>query len=288
MEALTRGIEMADGMRLEDAMNRAEELIMNAEKMRIPLRLMGSCSVYVHCPEYRNTLLHVRTDISQQPITDLDFVSYSRYQEGLEKILTESGCVNSIRTSKTGVQDGVPSQLGRGGFTQVTLGREFSRLIYIDQKTSTTIDVFLDKLAMCHTIDFKNRLEIDHPTIPLADILLEKMQIVEIAEKDVKDTIVLLLEHDIGDSDRETINDEYISRLLSRDWGFYYTVTTNLRNVRDKFLPLYEEHISNELAAIVRNRISGLLESIERVPKDLSWRMRAKIGTKRRWYQEVG
>ena len=269
------------GMKFEDAIKRAEEIIAAAEKRGIPMRLMGSCSVYVHCPNYRKAFLHIRTDISERPITDLDFMSYNKYHQQLEKLLTNCGC----ETRMGGVHR---SHLEREGFTYVTLGREFSRLIYSDKKTGTIIDVFLDRLAMCHTIDFKNRLEIDYPTISLADILLEKMQIVEIAEKDIKDTIVLLLEHDVGDRDEETINYKYISKLLSKDWGFYYTVTTNLKNIRDKFLPLYKEHLSDEFRATVKNRIDRLLERIERNHKSLGWKIRAKIGTKKRWYHEVG
>jgi hypothetical protein len=44
--------------------------------------------------------------------------------------------------------------------------------------------------------------------------------------------IVLLLEHGIGTDreciDGECIDAEYIATNLQNDWGFYYTVTTNL------------------------------------------------------------
>jgi hypothetical protein len=274
---------MLGGMKFEEAIKKAKELIEAAKTRGIPLRLMGSCSVYVHCPKYRKMFLGMRIDKTETPITDLDFVSYSKHQEQLEKLLTEMGCIPKSSLA-------YPTHSGTGGFTAVTLGREFSRVIYIIKETNTTIDVFMDKLAMCHTIDFRNRLEIDYPTIPLADILLEKMQIVEIAEKDIKDTIALFLEHDVGDSDEETINAEYISKLLAEDWGFYYTVTTNLKSIRNIFLPLYKEQsiLSGEFTETIRNRIEKLLDRIEREPKTLKWKLRSIIGKRKKWYQDVG
>jgi hypothetical protein len=150
------------------------------------------------------------------------------------------------------------------------------------------IDVFFDQLNMCHKIDFRNRLEIDFPTMPLAELMLEKMQIVEFTEKDAKDSIMLLREHNVGDKDSETINQGYIARLLSKDWGFYYTVTTNLKKMRDSFVDEFgKDHLSTEDGEDVKKKIDLLLARIEEEPKEMRWKMRARIGTKKLWYQEV-
>jgi hypothetical protein len=138
---------------------------------------------------------------------------------------------------------------------------------------------------MCHDIDFKGRLELDHPTIPLAEMLLEKLQIVQINEKDVKDVIILLREHEIGDKDEETINAKYIAKLLADDWGFYYTVTTNLNKIKN-LLDDYNELVEND-KKLVESRIDNLLNIVEQKPKSLGWKMRAKIGTKKQWYRVV-
>ena len=96
------------------------------------------------------------------------------------------------------------------------------------------IEVFFDKLEMNHTISFNKRLEADSPTLPLSELLLQKTQIVKINEKDIKDIIVLLRAHDVGKRDNETINLEALAQAgLISDWGFYYTVTTNLQKVKD-------------------------------------------------------
>jgi len=147
------------------------------------------------------------------------------------------------------------------------------------------VDVFFDKLEMCHTIDFKDQLEVDYPTISLANLLLEKMQIVQLNEKDVIDTVVLLREHDVGEGDVETVNVKYISRLFSKDWGFYYTVTTNLKRIKDEFLPSY--NLPDEDKTTVKDKIDILLERVQEEPKSLGWKMRAKVGAKKKWYRDV-
>jgi hypothetical protein len=149
------------------------------------------------------------------------------------------------------------------------------------------VDVFFDKLDMCHMIDFRkdNRLEMDPFSLAPADLLLEKMQIVKLDEKDVKDTIVLLMEHQLGTDDHDKINVLYINKILSNDWGFYYTVKNNLNKII-RILPKYnflEEKDKN----LVKEKIAKLLTEIEATPKSLSWRLRAIIGPAKKWYKEV-
>jgi hypothetical protein len=138
---------------------------------------------------------------------------------------------------------------------------------------------------MCHTIDYTQRLEIDNPTVPLAELLLQKMQIVQISEKDVIDTIVLLREHEIGDGDTEMVNAAYIAKLLSNDWGFYYTVTTNLQKV--KSLVVDFRVLDNQDKQVVTEKIGRTVSLIEAEPKNRSWNARAKVGTKKKWYKDV-
>lgn len=139
---------------------------------------------------------------------------------------------------------------------------------------------------MCHTIDFRKRLTIDYPTISLADWALEKLQIVKINEKDIKDLMILFLEHDVGDGDKETVNADYISKILSKDWGFYYTVTTNLTKVK-AFLPEYSI-LTKENVKEIETQINKLIDAIEKKSKSMGWKLRAKVETKKRWYVEIG
>lgn len=137
---------------------------------------------------------------------------------------------------------------------------------------------------MCHTIVFKDRLTIDPWTLSLADLLLEKMQIVKINMKDLKDTAVLLLEHETGQDDR-TIDMGYIATIMGNDWGFYHTFTTNLKKVRD-VLPQFNSLDEGE-RNLTNHRIQKILEQLEKSKKSLKWKARAKIGTRMKWYRDV-
>jgi len=137
---------------------------------------------------------------------------------------------------------------------------------------------------MSHTIDFRGRLEVDYPTISLADILLEKMQIHRINEKDVKDSIVLIRAHGLGDTDKESINEAYIAKLLSGDWGFHHTVTNNLNKTK---LLLQDYNIPPPDQEDVVSKIDRLLTRIENEPKSSKFKMRARIGEKKKWYNDV-
>jgi hypothetical protein len=122
-------------------------------------------------------------------------------------------------------------------------------------------------------------------TLPLAELLLEKMQIVQINEKDLIDTVMLLREHPVGDRDEETINAALIAKILGNDWGFWRTVTGNLKILEDR-LDQYQA-LSAEDRQVVRTRIQQLQEMIEAAPKSLKWKARARIGEKMKWYKSV-
>jgi hypothetical protein len=130
-------------------------------------------------------------------------------------------------------------------------------------------------------------LALDSPTICTTDLLLEKMQIVEINLKDFKDTIVLMLEHPLSHEQAgpKSIDVDYIIGMMRQDWGFYYTFTTNLKRVPD-YLGEFSS-IRDDQRSLIKRRIDQLLGSIEAAPKTLTWKMRSKIGTRSRWYQEV-
>ena len=97
--------------------------------------------------------------------------------------------------------------------------------------------------------------------------------------------MMLLLEHEIGDSDKEVVNGAYISGIMAKDWGFYYTSTTNLNEVKS--------HLGNYAALspsdrdVISGRIDQLLDMVEKEPKSLGWKLRAKVGTKKQWYNDV-
>ncbi|MBS7658529.1 MAG: hypothetical protein QXL69_05085 [Candidatus Bathyarchaeia archaeon] len=231
------------------------------ESKGIPLRLMGALAIYVHCSNEAKALHEA---LSRQ-FTDIDFMT-TVDREKVKKFFLEIGYKPRERFMAIMAE---------------------TRHIYEKPELGIHVDVFFNELDMCHKIDFRKRLLIDYPTISLADLLLEKLQIVEINEKDVKDVIVLLNDHKIGDEDnKETINAEYIADLLSKDWGFYYTVTTNLNKIKD-LINSYSQVLTQDKIADVKTKIDTILDKIEKKPKTMSWKMRAKVGTKVKWYKEV-
>jgi hypothetical protein len=147
------------------------------------------------------------------------------------------------------------------------------------------IDVFFDKLDYCHEVSFAGRLELDTYSVPLADVLLQKLQIVEINDKDLKDIEFLLVASEIGEDDQEKINARHIARRLAGDWGFWYTATQlNLPKVRShcETLPV----LSHDLRARIGQQVDVLLGFIESEPKTKGWHKRAKKGATKIWYKE--
>jgi len=169
----------------------------------------------------------------------------------------------------------------------IYVASEGARHAYLHRETGLNVDVFADELYFCHRVPFKDRLALDSPTICTTDLLLEKMQIVEINLKDFKDTIVLMLEHSLSHHETgvKSVDFDYITDMMRQDWGFYYTFTNNLKRVSDYFgeFPSLREDQRN----LIKERINTLLQAIEQTPKTLGWKMRAKLGTRARWYQEV-
>ena len=244
---------------LPDFGQEALRVVNEGEKTEILLRLLGATAIMVHCPKYGYLFKSFG-----RSLTDLDFATYSKFRGKLEKFFVNLGYRSDRRTS-------------------YYFGQERHR--YFDDVNARVVDIFFDKLNFCHPVLFNGRLELDSPTITLTDILLEKMQIVKINEKDIRDTIIMLREHPVRDNEEESVNASYVSKVLANDWGFYYTATTNLNNVKN-FLDKYEA-LTQEDRQDISSKIGTLLKRIEDEPKSMKWRARAKIGTRRKWYTEV-
>jgi hypothetical protein len=115
--------------------------------------------------------------------------------------------------------------------------------------------------------------------------LLQKIQICKINEKDIKDVMILLREHQIGETDKESVNVGYISKLLSRDWGFWFSAVTNLKKTRE-FLADYKA-LKDTDQKDIETKIAEILKALEDEPKSVQWKLRSKIGTSKKWYTEV-
>lgn len=241
------------------AIEEATSLAQKARDSGVTIRLIGACAFRIHCPQSKE--LYQAID---RPITDVDFISYQQQNGKVKQYFASQGYLSDSR---------VMALFGH------------NRHQYAHPTSDLKVDVFFDRLEMNHIIDFKNRLEIDFPTISLADLLLEKMQIVQINEKDIKDTIILLREHPIGKSEKETINADYIANSLAEDWGFWYTVTENLQKVQNYVNEM--NSLSTTDKSTVTTRLTELKNHLDNQPKSMKWKMRARIGPKKKWYTDV-
>lgn len=247
-------------MPLANFLDEADRILQVASEKGIVLRLIGALGIKKHLTKYGS----IHESLGRE-LSDIDFVSLSKNKSKTEKLFAYLGY---MKQRSLGLTAGIAR-----------------REIFIDDTNKRFVDIFYDKLVMNHTIDFSNRLEVDYPTVPLAELFLSKMQIVKITDKDLKDTAILLLEHEIGEKDSETINTKVITKTLSRDWGFYYTVTTNLEKLKT-FIPIYKPLTEGDKTEIM-NKADRLTELIENEPKSFKWKMRSKIGTKQTWYTPV-
>lgn len=237
----------------------ALSIVQSATRMGIQLRLLGATAIYYQCP--RSTFL---TDVMTRKLTDLDFVTLSKYMAKIPDLFSSLHFVANERVNAL-----------YGAHRQV----------YMEPTTSLHVDIFFDKLSFNHVIDFRGRLELDPVTISLADLLLEKLQIVRMSEKDAKDVIVLVHEHDFGHEERGSIDGGYIVDLLSNDWGFYCTFTTNLKKVME-FASNYPSLIEED-KRVVQGRLEALLQKLQSSHKSMKWTMRSRLGTKAKWYDEA-
>ncbi len=160
------------------------------------------------------------------------------------------------------------------------------RQIYLDPNSERHVDVFVGQFEMCHKLPMNDRLELDPVTVPLADLLLSKAQIVHLNHKDALDIASLLLYNETGTDDAGRINLDYIARLCSQDWGLYKTTSINLKRV-EEVVAEKDLNLTEAERSVIRNRISEINKAIEAMPKSLAWQMRDKVGTRVRWYEEV-
>jgi hypothetical protein len=142
------------------------------------------------------------------------------------------------------------------------------------------VDVFLGRFDMCHDMDLEARVDPTHRALPATDLLLTKLQVVEINAKDVRDAGALLWGIEISEEDEPgVISTRRLADVLGGDWGFFTTVQDNLTRVPDQLAALAAAE-----EAPVRVGAERIMEALEAAPKTRAWRMRARIGRRKRWY----
>jgi hypothetical protein len=234
-----------------DVIAEAQRISAAARETKVPVKLVGGAAVNLHSPSAREAPL-------KRKYGDLDFVASSKQQASVQKLF---------------------ESLGYEGDRRFNTLNGHQRLLYLDGVNGRQVDIFIDRMKMCHVIELADRLGGDDPCLTPADLLLSKLQVFEVNMKDLVDTTALLIDHPIADHDDDAINAAYLARLLSQDWGLYRTIQMNMEKVRETAKGLAVP------SDTVNERLDQLRERIEAQPKSLKWRLRARVGDRVSWYE---
>ncbi len=259
---LPKDIPLDEYPKPEAYLEEGRRLIEDAQKQGLLLRVMGPIALHYYFPDFVDLYRRMER-LGERVFTDIDFAAYGKHRSKLVPFFEAHGYELEKRAAMIS-----------GG----------TRMIFFSSNIPM-IDVFFDKLDYNHPIDYRGRLEANPYCVSLADLMLQKLQIVQINDKDLKDAMLLLLAGDLGDTDENKINARYIAKLLSDDWGFYYTATTNLERIKNSVHHI--QALSDELRDFITAQANKLLQIIEETPKTGKWKGRAKTGTSKPWYKDV-
>ncbi len=235
---------------IADITQEATRIVDAANAEGIPLRLLGGLAIYFQCPGAASV------EQLQRKYNDLDFAALSKWGTKTRALF---------------------DKLGYTGNKTFNALHGHQRLLFWDEQHERQIDIFIDRMQMCHIIDFRSRLQLDQRTLSLPDLLLTKLQIVEINEKDIIDVIALFYDHDIT-SNEQGKHADYIAGLTANDWGLQKTLEINMKKTR-------AFAIEHDFPTYVPERIEALLAVMEARPKSLAWKARAIVGERVRWYE---
>jgi hypothetical protein len=255
---------------LEDPLAEALRIVGLADARGLQVRLMGGMAVRAHAPEWTHRTRRVEVD--------LDFATRSRDRTEFYRLLEAEGYT--------------PDRQHNALFGQ-------KQAYFVDLPRRRPVDVLVDRLEMCHRIEFGDRLSASRPTLPLAELLLSKLQVVKINRKDVLDALVLLAEHPLGHDDGDVDSDTGIGKInvqrilghTSNDWGWWRTVTDNLGKLQ-AFIDtdLTPSDLDVGLGRAVRfepaDQVARLRAAIDQAPKSTKWKLRARVGDRVAWYAE--
>lgn len=239
-----------------DPVREASRVLETARQHELALRALGGVAVMLRTHDPTGGLL------GREP-KDIDFATTRSARKAVSELLISAG---------------------------YDADREFNnlsghrRLLFYDPNTGRQVDVFIDVFEMCHAIPLAPRLTLEADTVPLAELLLTKLQIVELNEKDVRDIVRLLTACEIGGDDgMAQIGADRVAELCAGDWGLYRTVQLNLIRLEGELVAswLPDAHVER-----LRQNIRGLAAHIESAPKSMKWRARARVGDRVRWYSE--
>src|SRR5215216_4326667 len=189
---------------LEDIVSEGERLLGLASSQGVPLRLLGGVAVRIKAPGVPLALA--------REYKDIDFAVTKKGGGAAGKLLKDAGYEPHVAFNAMHARE---------------------RGLYYDEANGRQVDLFIEAFRMCHEIPLGKRLGVETDTVPLAELLLTKLQIIEVNEKDIRDTVLLLHGHPIEDHDGDAVNAARIAELCASDWGLWRTITANLQRCRE-------------------------------------------------------
>jgi len=255
---------------LQDPLAEAMRIVDLADERGLQVRLMGGMAIRAHAPDWPARTRRIEVD--------LDFATRSKDRIAFYDLLSKEGYTPDKRHN-------------------ALFGNK--QAYFVDVPRRRPVDVLVDSLEMCHRFEFGDRLAMSKPTLPLAELLLSKLQVVKINRKDVLDALVLLAEHPLGQNDGAldsryglaSINVPRIQSFTSNDWGWWRTVTGNLDTL-DQYLATeatpedLDLNNGRDVLFDPKAQIAALRTAIDDAPKSTRWKLRARVGERSSWYNE--
>jgi hypothetical protein len=238
-----------------DIVDEGRRVVSEANQGQVLVRALGGVAVHLHAAGGLHPGL-------SRPYADLDLVTTRKHGRATAALMRRLGYQPNERFN------------AMNGAT---------RLVFYDPEHARRVDVFVEEFRMCHEIPIAARLHVDDETVPLAELLLTKLQIVRLNEKDLHDIWAILLEHALADHDDDCVNSTRVAQLLAADWGLWRTTRQTIETARER---LATSPLTASDRAAVDERLALLWERVEAEPKGLRWRSRAKLGDRSRWYEE--
>ena len=235
-----------------DPVAEGRRIVEAAAERAVPLRALGGVAVAMSCPTSRRPPL-------ARSYADIDLATTASAKDEVVTLL---------------------ESLGYTGDKEFNILHGHRRLYFWDGGAQRQVDVFVDEANLCHRVDLKRRLETVPLTLSLADLTVLKLQVVETNEKDFLDICAIFADHDLTPDD-SGINSTYIADLTGSDWGLWRTLGM-VGERSEQFALELPEFEAAELAA---DRLRRLREEMEATPKSRGWKLRARIGDRKRWYE---
>lgn len=237
---------------LSDPVAEGRRVAEAAARRGTPLRVLGGVAVGLLCPSSRRAPL-------ARAYADIDFASVSRARDDVVELL---------------------ETLGYAGDREFNVLHGHRRLFFWDPHNERQLDVFLDEANLCHRIDLKNRVERVPLTLPLADLAVLKLQIVETNEKDYLDICAIFADHGLTEDDTG-VDATYIARIAASDWGLWRTVGMVAERCEQFALDLP----GFDAGDLVAERLRLLRREMDKAPKTRGWKLRSRVGERKRWYE---